>query len=295
VPAEKEQSDRIALLRTVDVSLLLKHALPDIHVALHEGRLERASGMITTWEDALGGELQALNRLIDQVRGQTGYIRALAAFSRDQQWRAIGMEHFARGVFSNSRQTMERWKWVPWIYRVCVEKFACDRLQRIKNNERLFVVSGRAKKASRQLRVLQELLASYKSARDKLDYMPTLYAHALERMSDVLDADDAIERRRAGLIAQRDALRERLQMSDVKAEVLKRVSRLPSVSAQVEAYQAVDADRAVDILRQRGEGDARRIDAALGELAVGTLSATGASLLSTLAGQLKPPAGGAEP
>jgi hypothetical protein len=289
VPAEEELTKRIALIRGADVSLLLKHALPEIEAILYAGRLERATGMIAIWEDALGGELQALNDLIDQVRGQTGYIRALAAFSREQQSRTAGMAQFVRGVFINSRRMLERWKWVPWLYRLQVEEFALQRLQRIRNNERLFVVSGRAKKAPRQGRVLQDVLAGYKNVRDQLDYMPPVYANALERMSDVLDAGQAIEREKAELIVLRDALRARLQERPTNTDALKLISRLPSVSAQIEAYRAMDADRAFDIMKQQAAGDALRVNAALGELARDTPATTAASLLSTLATQLKPP------
>jgi hypothetical protein len=181
---------------------------------------------------------------------------------------------------------------VPWLYRLRVEEFALQRLQRIQNSERLFVVSGRAKKASPRLRVLREVLGSYKTVRDQLDYVPALYAHTLVRMSDVLDADEAIERHRAGLIALRDALREQLQPTDMDTKELRRISRLPSISSQIEAYRSADTDRAFEVRKQRGQEKALRVDGALSELITGTMTETTTSLLSILATQLKPPTSG---
>lgn len=240
MPTELEIRDRIALLRTVDVSLLLKNALPEIEVVLYAGRVERAAGMLAIWEEAFGKNLPQLNTLIDQVRGQTGYIRALAAFSREQQPKAVGIAQFARGVFFGSRRLLDRWRWVPWLYAQRTEEFMAQRLQRLRNSERLSDLSGRSKKVSlRAFRVLQSVMGSYKSRRDQWEESPELYAHTLTRIGETLEAEQVVTREKDGLLREREAMKERVVSLPADGEVLRRVSRLPSVRAQIAAYQAL--------------------------------------------------------
>lgn len=240
MPTEQGVRDRIALLRVADVSNLLKSALPEIEVVLYAGRIERASDMLAIWEDAFEKNLVELNELVDQVRGQTGYTRALAAFSREQQPKAVGIAQFARGVFLGSRRILDRWKWVPWLYARRTEEFVLERVQRLRNSERLFELSGQSKKASlRASRILQSLMGGYKSRRDQWEDTPILYAHALERIGVILDAEQVIARHKDSLLRERETMKERVVSLAVDGDALRRIARLASVRAQITAYQAL--------------------------------------------------------
>jgi hypothetical protein len=264
VPTEQDVRDRIALLRTADVSLLLKNALPEIEAVLHAGRVERASGMVASWEDAFGKNLVQLTSLIDQVRGQTGYIRALAAFSREQQAKAVGIAQFARGVFIGSRRLFDRWRWVPWLYAQRIEEFMAQRLQRLRNSERLFELSGRSKKVSlRAFRVLHTVMEGYRSRRDQWEDTPELYAHTLTRMGKTLDAEQAIAREKERLLTEREAMKERVASLTVDGEALRQVTGLSSVRAQIAAYQALLDDEKQRKRQKQASEILSRVDAEL--------------------------------
>ena len=259
---------RIAVLRVIDVSLLLKNALPDIEAVLNSSRHERASEMIDVWEIALGGDLKSLHGMIDRVRGQTGYIRALAAFSRSQEYRALGMTNFGRAVVLGSRRALARWSWVPGAYRCRVEEFASQRLQRMRNIGLASSLSNRAKESSlKQFRVLRELMEGYKSVRDQFVDYPTFHAARFKRMEAVLDEGDRLVIERAQRVVERDAIKARIESLGTDRSILSRIGRLPSLEAQILAYGDLITDEQRCTLQVMAEQQAARLNEELHKFA----------------------------
>lgn len=284
MPAHGDLEQRLHILRDADICVLLDDVVQNVRTAIEAREYNRANGMLAVWEDALGRGMPALVRQIDEVRGVAGYQRALAEFSRAQDFREKSLGSFRLAEDRRSRRGMDRWGWVANAYRASVQRFIDGRQLMLQNT----VGIRRARAALREspiksYRILMVAVDAYAKPINQAATSPRLADHALGRVHRLLAESVKLQQQRELHLAERAALQKQaaLMLAGVAHEA--QISQLGSVAEQIRAYRRLICDEEIRVREQHVAVTTNGVRTELAQLWRSRGARTLAELASTLA------------
>lgn len=244
---------RRTLIQDLDVATLLSDLTSEIARLVESGDSDCALRIWTLWEECSGDNLELAADAVRSVRGYAGYQAECAKFSRTQVFRRSGLEWLQRGIMRGDGEVIVRWRWVARSYAKAVLRFARARRATMDNED----LANHARDDTRgsAFRAFPAHQASLESRRRYLSnpvpVPPERSGHNLNRVLDLAASVSVAAKRREALAAERDRWRDRTE-SSVGARLNTRdISRMPSLSRQIDAYRSIVKRSERDEERQR--------------------------------------------